>query len=64
MNASLATPVQYLKSVGPKRAEAFSSIGINTIYDLLFYFPSKYLDRSTITNTNQIFELIRSGYED
>jgi ATP-dependent DNA helicase RecG len=64
MNASLATPVQYLKSVGPKRAEAFSTIGINTIYDLLFYFPSKYLDRSTITNTNQIFELIRSGYED
>lgn len=64
MNVSLATPVQYLKSVGPKRAEAFSSIGINTIYDLLLYFPSKYLDRSTITNTNQIFQLIRSGYED
>ena len=45
----LSEPVQYLKSVGPKRAEAFRKIGIVTVKDLLFYFPSRHLDRTTTT---------------
>jgi ATP-dependent DNA helicase RecG len=63
MPDNLSTSVQYLKSVGPKRAEAFSKIGINTIRDLLFYFPTKYLDRSTILNSVKVLQYVRNGYD-
>lgn len=33
-----------LPSVGPKRLEALQSLGINNVYDLLFYFPFRYED--------------------
>ncbi len=55
--------VQYLKSVGPKRAKAFNKAGINSIYDLLFYFPVKYLDRTKLINTQQVIEYVINGYE-
>lgn len=59
LNAS----IQYLKFVGPKRAKAFSKIGIEKIKDLLFYFPSKHLDRSTILSTIKAVQHLRNGYE-
>ena len=34
----------YVKSVGPKRAELFEKLGLSTIYDLLHFFPRRYLD--------------------
>lgn len=64
MNSSnLDQPVQYLKSVGPKRAESFSKIGINKVRDLLFYFPTRYLDRTTILNTVKVIQYLQNGYE-
>jgi ATP-dependent DNA helicase RecG len=36
---SLSMPVQFLKGVGPARAEAFSKLGVETVGDLLEYFP-------------------------
>ena len=42
------TEVKYVKGVGPKRAEALATVGVNTALDLLYYFPRKYLDRSRI----------------
>lgn len=33
-----------LPSVGPRRLEALQSLGINNVYDLLFYFPFRYED--------------------
>lgn len=39
--------ITYLKGVGPKRAELLrKELGIETVYDLLAYFPSHYVDRS------------------
>ncbi len=38
--------VQYLKGVGPRRAALMSKLGIETVRDLLFYPPRRYLDRS------------------
>ncbi|MGA2173061.1 MAG: ATP-dependent DNA helicase RecG [Sedimentisphaerales bacterium] len=35
----LLTPVQYLKGVGPARAEAFARLGVQTVGDLLEYYP-------------------------
>jgi ATP-dependent DNA helicase RecG len=46
--------IQYLKGVGPKRAQLFHKLGINNIRDLLFYPPRKYLDRSRIKSIRDI----------
>ena len=51
---SLETPVQYLKGVGPRRSKAFESVEIITLKDLLYYFPRKYLDRTSIQTIDSI----------
>ena len=38
--------IRYLKGVGEKRAELFAKKGINTVEDLLYFFPRTYEDRS------------------
>jgi ATP-dependent DNA helicase RecG len=40
--------IQYVKGVGPKRAKLLKKLGINTVEDLLFYFPKDYENRSDI----------------
>ncbi|MEO0079831.1 MAG: ATP-dependent DNA helicase RecG [candidate division WOR-3 bacterium] len=42
----LATPIQFLKGIGPKRAALFARIGVETVGQLLFLAPRRYLDRS------------------
>ena len=45
--------VQYLPGVGPKRAELLrKELGIATFHDLLYNFPYRYVDRSTIHHIN------------
>ncbi|MDZ7722689.1 MAG: ATP-dependent DNA helicase RecG [candidate division KSB1 bacterium] len=46
---SLHQPIESLRSIGPKRAVVLQENGIRTIEDLLYYFPRRYLDRSTVT---------------
>ncbi len=55
--------LQYVKSVGPKRANAFAKVGLNSVEDLLFYFPKKYLDRTNILRVDQILKYLRSGFD-
>ena len=40
----LATPVQYLKGVGPERAVLLERLGLRTARDVLFFFPRDYQD--------------------
>jgi len=47
-------PVQFLKGVGPKKAEVLAEEGVHTILDLLYRLPRKYLDRSRIAPINQL----------
>jgi ATP-dependent DNA helicase RecG len=42
----IGTPIQYVKGVGPKKAESLAKAGIRTVYDLLLYLPFRYEDRS------------------
>jgi len=44
----LDMPVNYLKGVGPVRAESLRRLGIVTARDLLFHIPHRYEDASTI----------------
>ena len=53
---SLETEIQFIKGVGPKRAHALESLNIFTIKDLVYYFPRKYLDRTSLSLIGDITE--------
>ncbi len=44
----LDSPVQYIKGIGPKRALYFRRVGVETIKDLIYLVPRRYVDYSTI----------------
>src|SRR5204863_869424 len=44
----LATPLQFLKGVGPRRAADLERVGLVTLEDLLYRFPLRYEDRSRL----------------
>jgi ATP-dependent DNA helicase RecG len=46
---SFSTSLQYIKNVGPARAKVLSEIGLEYSEDLLYYFPRRHLDRTTVT---------------
>lgn len=45
--------ITYLKGVGPKRAEYYKKLGINTVYDLLNHYPRGYLDFTSPVSISQ-----------
>jgi ATP-dependent DNA helicase RecG len=55
VNSFLKTPIEFLKGVGPQRAELLQQeLGVFTFNDLLNYFPFRYVDR---TKLNKVSEL-------
>lgn len=40
--------IQYVKGVGEQRAKLFRSLGVETVLDMLYFFPRDYEDRSKI----------------
>ncbi|MCF4101224.1 ATP-dependent DNA helicase RecG [Gillisia sp. M10.2A] len=62
MNANLLqTPIDYLKGVGPNRAELLrKEMGIHTYQDLINFFPNRYLDK---TRFYKVKELLPSNAE-
>src|SRR5687768_9414840 len=50
----LATPVQFLKGVGPERAELLVRLGLRTARDVLFFFPRDYEDMSELRSVAQL----------
>jgi len=49
----LAAPVTSISGIGSANAQKLAPLGIETIGDLLYHFPRKYLDRSTVTPIGQ-----------
>lgn len=45
----LTDPISILKGVGEQRSDSFSQSGIDSIRDLLYTFPRRYLDRTNVT---------------
>ncbi|PKD19327.1 ATP-dependent DNA helicase RecG [Salegentibacter salinarum] len=56
MNANiLQTPIDYLKGVGPNRADLLrKELGIYTYQDLLNFFPNRYLDKTRFYKINEL----------
>lgn len=55
----LATPIEYLKGVGPIRSELFKKeLRIFTYEDLLMHFPFRYVDKSNIHLISNIDETL------
>lgn len=57
----LQTPIDYLKGVGPSRADLLrTELGVHTCQDLVNLFPNRYIDK---TNYYKISELQRTSAE-
>lgn len=50
----LKTSVQYIKGVGPKRAEILNQLGLNRVEDILYNLPRRYEDRSNFTPISKV----------
>ena len=50
----LATPLQYLKGVGPERAKLLARKGLTTVEDALFFLPIRHEDRTRLTPLRSI----------
>jgi ATP-dependent DNA helicase RecG len=53
-DSPLDAPAQFLKGVGPKRAELLAKLGVRTARDLLFHVPRRYEDASTVTKIGSL----------
>ena len=53
-SSSASSGLQYMKGIGPKRAEALALAGLYTARDVLNFFPRGYLDRTTVKTLREI----------
>ena len=44
----LTRDVQHVQGISPKRGDVLEKAGVRTFWDLLHFYPRRYLDRSTI----------------
>ena len=52
----LATPAQFLKGVGPQRAELLERLGLRTARDIVFFFPRDYQDLTELARVADLVE--------
>ena len=51
----LQTPIEYLKGIGPNRANLLKEeLNIFSFQDLLYFFPNRYIDRSKFYKINEL----------
>ncbi len=49
-------PIRFVKGIGPKRERLLKKLGIFSLQDLLYYFPSKYQDRRKVSLISELKE--------
>ena len=54
MSDKIPNSVQFVKGVGPKRAEVLEKLNINQVKDLLYFFPRDYEDRSNLVKITNL----------
>ena len=55
-SVSLESPVSGLKGIGEKKAELLKKLKIESIRDLLYHFPRKYIDKRILTDVINLEE--------
>lgn len=55
------TPIQFVKGVGPRLAFVFSSRGIQTVKDMMFFFPRAYEDRTKLLTVSELQPEIKAS---
>ncbi len=53
-SSGLNAPVKILQGVGEVKSGLFASLGVQNIEDLLYYFPRRYVDYSTLKTINRL----------
>ena len=53
-NNGLSAPLHLLNKIGQSRASDFKNLGVNTIGELLYFFPRRYDDYSTLKTINRL----------
>ncbi len=53
-SAGLNAPLTVIPGIGPKHAQTLSELGLNTLEDLLYYFPRRYDDYSQLKPINRV----------
>jgi len=61
MTLNSQLPLQYIKGVGPKRAEAWRISVSIAFKDIFMYFPRGYLDRSQIVRIADLKAMLKNG---
>lgn len=61
MYSVLNENIQFVKGIGPKKAEKMSRLGIFTVKDALYYFPRQFEDRSRQKKIFQLEEGEKTG---
>ncbi len=51
----LDAPISKISGIGEFNAQKFNKLGVQTIRDLLYYFPTRYDDYSALKTINQLF---------
>jgi ATP-dependent DNA helicase RecG len=59
-SATSDTPVQFVKGVGPRLGAVFTGRGIETVRDLLFFFPRAYEDRTQVCKISELREGVKA----
>ncbi|MBI2246437.1 MAG: hypothetical protein HYU65_00615, partial [Armatimonadetes bacterium] len=52
--SNLSAPAQFIKGVGPARAQQLARLGLHTVGDLLYHRPHRYEDRSHLASINAL----------
>lgn len=60
---NLQDSVGVIKGVGPKKLEKLNSLNIETVEDLLFYFPRTYEDRTTFLNLKDVQGEVKASFK-
>lgn len=56
----MISDIQYIKGIGPKRVSVLNKNGIESDWDLLEFFPRKYLDRSNIVPISEVSDNVEA----
>ncbi|MBR2900962.1 MAG: ATP-dependent DNA helicase RecG [Clostridia bacterium] len=52
----LETPIKYIKGIGEAKSNAFARLGVETVYDLLSFYPRGYEERGKTVSISDAFD--------